>query len=82
MDPLIGEIALFPFDYAPLSWMTCEGQLVAIGNYQALFQLIGTTFGGNGTSTFALPDLRPSLPMREMGMRYCIAVQGIYPSTP
>ncbi len=57
-QPFIGMIALYGFSWAPRGWALCEGQLVAINQNQALFALIGTTFGGNGTTTFALPDLR------------------------
>ncbi|OPX85283.1 tail fiber protein [Pelotomaculum sp. PtaB.Bin117] len=79
MDPLLGDIQLFAFDFAPSNWMTCEGQTLNIATNQALFSLIGTKFGGNGTTTFCLPDLRNALPMQGMGMHYCIAIQGIYP---
>ena len=80
MDPLLGDIALFSFDFAPSYWMTCEGQTLQIASYQSLFTLIGTTFGGNGTTTFCLPDLRNAIPIQGIGMHYCIAIQGIYPS--
>ncbi len=80
MDPLLGDIALFSFDFAPSYWMTCEGQTLSISSYQSLFTLIGTTFGGNGTTTFCLPDLRNAIPIQGIGMHYCIAIQGIYPS--
>jgi microcystin-dependent protein len=58
MEPFIGQLALFGFDFVPTGWMRCEGQLLQIAQYQALYALLGTTFGGNGTTTFALPDLR------------------------
>ncbi len=80
MDPLLGDIELFAFDFAPSYWMPCEGQTLNIATNQALYTLLGTKFGGNGTTTFCLPDLRNALPMQEMGMHYCIAIQGIYPS--
>lgn len=80
MDPFLGDIELFAFDFEPIGWMFCEGQTLNIATNQALFSLIGTTFGGNGTTTFFLPDLRNALPMQGMGMHYCIAVQGIYPA--
>ena len=57
-QPFVGEIALVGFNFAPSGWATCSGQLMAIDQNQALFALIGTTFGGDGQSTFALPDLR------------------------
>jgi microcystin-dependent protein len=62
-DPFLGQIALFPYAFAPYGWAPCEGQVVAIAQYQALFNLIGTTYGGNGTTNFALPDLRSRVPI-------------------
>lgn len=58
MDPFIGQIQQFGFDFAPRGWQTCEGQTLAINANAALFSLLGTTYGGDGTSTFMLPDLR------------------------
>jgi microcystin-dependent protein len=57
-QPFLGEIRLVGFTFAPRGWMFCQGQLLPINNNQALFALLGTTYGGDGTSTFALPDLR------------------------
>jgi microcystin-dependent protein len=57
-DPFIGEMKMVGFGYAPRGWAFCEGQLLAISQNQALFSLLGTTYGGDGVSTFALPDLR------------------------
>ena len=57
-QPFIGEIALVGFNFAPQGWATCSGQLMAISQNTALFSLLGTTFGGDGQQTFALPDLR------------------------
>jgi microcystin-dependent protein len=57
-DPFIGEIRLFPFDFAPRGWAWCHGQLLPISQHTALFALIGTIYGGDGRTTFALPDLR------------------------
>ena len=56
--PFLAEVRLFGFNYAPVGWSQCNGQLLPINSYQALFALLGTTFGGNGTTNFALPDLR------------------------
>jgi microcystin-dependent protein len=56
--PFIGEIRGFSFSFAPRGWALCNGQLLPINTNQALFSLLGTTYGGNGTTTFALPDLR------------------------
>lgn len=57
-ESFLGEIKLIPFSYAPRNWATCDGQIIAIAQNQALFALLGTTFGGNGATTFALPDFR------------------------
>jgi microcystin-dependent protein len=57
-EPFLGEIRLFPFNFAPRNWTFCWGQILSIQQNAALFSLIGTTYGGNGTVTFALPDLR------------------------
>jgi microcystin-dependent protein len=57
-SPFIGEMRTFAFDFAPRSWAQCNGQLLPIAQNQALFSLLGTTYGGNGSTNFALPDLR------------------------
>jgi microcystin-dependent protein len=57
-DPFLGQITLFPYDFAPLGWADCQGQLLPISQNTALFSLLGTQFGGNGISNFALPDLQ------------------------
>jgi microcystin-dependent protein len=62
-QPYVGEIRMFAGNFAPAGWMFCEGQLLAISENETLFQLIGTTYGGDGQSTFALPDLRGRLPL-------------------
>ena len=58
MEPFIGQIQAFGFNFAPRGWAQCQGQLLAISQYTALFSLLGTTFGGDGRTTFGLPDLR------------------------
>jgi microcystin-dependent protein len=63
VDPFVGEIMLFAGNYAPRGWALCNGQLLPINQNQALFALLGTTYGGNGVTTFALPDLRGRVPM-------------------
>ena len=63
MDPFLGQIEAFPYPYAPRGWMFCAGQILPINQYQALFALLGVTYGGNGTSNFALPDLRGRIPL-------------------
>ncbi|MCU1677349.1 MAG: phage tail protein [Frankiales bacterium] len=62
-DPFVAEIRIFPFNFAPSGWAWCDGQLMPISQNTALFSLLGTTYGGNGTSNFALPNLQGSVPM-------------------
>jgi microcystin-dependent protein len=62
-DPFVAEIRIFPFNFAPKGWAWCDGQLMPISQNTALFSLLGTTYGGNGKSNFALPDLQGSAPM-------------------
>jgi microcystin-dependent protein len=64
-DPFIGEIRMFAGNFAPLGWAFCEGQVLPISENDALFTLIGTTYGGDGQETFALPDLRGRLPIHQ-----------------
>jgi microcystin-dependent protein len=63
MEPFLGEIRLVPFSFAPRGWAFCAGQLLPINQNQALFALLGTTYGGDGRTTFALPDLRGRVPI-------------------
>lgn len=63
MDPFIGEIRLFSFGRVPRGWALCNGQILSINTNQALFSLLGTTYGGDGRTTFALPDLRGRVPV-------------------
>ncbi|MGE5396519.1 MAG: tail fiber protein [Chitinophagales bacterium] len=72
--PAVGQICLMAFNYAPQGWADCNGSLMLISQNQALYSLIGTKFGGSG-STFALPNLQSPIP----GTRYCIALDGMYP---
>jgi microcystin-dependent protein len=62
-DPFLAEIRIFPFNFPPTAWATCNGQLIPISQNTALFALLGTTYGGDGKSTFALPDLQRRAPM-------------------
>ena len=64
-QPYVGEIRIFAGNFAPAGWMFCEGQLLPISENETLFQLIGTTYGGDGESTFALPDLRGRIPLHQ-----------------
>lgn len=74
-DPYVGEIRMFAGNFAPAGWMFCEGQLLAISENETLFQLIGTTYGGDGQSTFALPDLRGRIPIHQ-GNGFALAETG------
>ncbi|HVR08357.1 MAG TPA: tail fiber protein [Thermoanaerobaculia bacterium] len=74
-QPYVGEIRMFAGNFAPAGWMFCEGQLLPISEYETLFNLIGTTYGGDGQSTFALPDLRGRLPIHQ-GNGFTLAETG------
>lgn len=74
-QPYVGEIRMFAGNFAPAGWMFCEGQLLPISENETLFNLIGTTYGGDGQSTFALPDLRGRLPL-HMGNGFILAETG------
>lgn len=63
-DPFVAEIRIFPFNFAPKGWAWCDGQLLPLSQNTALFSLLGTTYGGNGKSNFALPDLQGRVPMQ------------------
>lgn len=63
MEPFIGQIIMFGGNFAPRGWALCDGQLLAISSHSALFSILGTTYGGDGRSTFGLPDLRSRVPM-------------------
>lgn len=74
-QPYVGEIRMFAGNFAPVGWMFCEGQLLPISENETLFQLIGTTYGGDGESTFALPDLRGRIPIHQ-GTGFILAETG------
>jgi microcystin-dependent protein len=65
--PYVGEIRMFAGNFAPLGWMLCQGQLLPISENETLFNLIGTTYGGDGQQTFGLPDLRGRAPIHQGG---------------
>ncbi len=77
MEPFLGQIELFPFGFAPEYWMYCDGSLLQISTNPPLYSLLGTAFGGDGTTNFGIPDLRNAAP--NPNMHYCIALAGIYP---
>lgn len=74
-QPFVGEIRMFAGNFAPAGWMFCEGQLLPISENETLFNLIGTTYGGDGQSTFALPDLRGRVPVHQ-GNGFILAETG------
>lgn len=80
-EPYIGEITIFGGNFAPLGWAFCDGSLLAISEYDTLFNLIGTTYGGDGQNTFAVPDLRGRVPIHvgrnaQTGTDYVIGQMG------
>jgi microcystin-dependent protein len=74
-QPYVGEIRIFAGNFAPAGWMFCDGQLLPISENETLFQVIGTTYGGDGESTFALPDLRGRIPNHQ-GNGFVLAETG------
>lgn len=83
MEPLIGQIQLFPYTYSPMYWAYCNGASIQINQNQALYSLLGFTFGGDGRTYFMLPDLRNSNPLQLTNqIKYCIATAGYYPDRP
>jgi microcystin-dependent protein len=74
-EPFLSEIRLMSFDFAPKGWAKCEGQLLPINQNQALFALLGTTYGGNGQTLFALPDLRGRTPI-HVGSGHTLGERG------
>ncbi len=62
-EPFLGQISVFGFNFAPRGWATCDGQMLPINQNQSLYSLLGTTYGGDGRTSFALPDLRGRLPL-------------------
>ncbi|MCP4147940.1 MAG: tail fiber protein [bacterium] len=79
MNQYLGTVKLFAIHYAPRGWLRCEGQLLQIEQYEPLYTLLGTTYGGNGETTFALPDLRDKAPAKDVF--YNIFVLPDYPGS-
>jgi microcystin-dependent protein len=75
MDPFMGEILIFSFDFAPRGWAACNGQLMKIVQNSALYALLGTMYGGDGKTTFALPDLQGRVPL-DVGAGFAVANKG------
>lgn len=78
MEDYLGNIQLFPYDFVPLGYMACNGASLSISQYSALYSLIGTTYGGDGSSNFNIPNMKGEEPIP--GLTYCICVSGIWPT--
>lgn len=78
-DPYLGEIQAFGFNFCPRGWAPLNGQLMAISQNTALFSLLGTFYGGNGTTTFALPTAKPIFTATGHPFTQCIALAGVFP---
>jgi microcystin-dependent protein len=79
-EPYLGEIQTFAFNFCPVGWLPLDGQLLPINQNQALFSLIGTIYGGDGVTTFALPKWGSIFTANGGALTPCIAVQGVFPS--
>jgi microcystin-dependent protein len=82
MEPILGEIRLLPFAFAPAGWLPCRGQVLNIVDHARPFSSLGTMFGGDSKATCARPDLRAHSPLAaiEGPVGYCICANGVYPS--
>ena len=80
MSPFLGSLLLVPYNFAPLGWAFCQGQLLPISQNAALFSVIGTNYGGDGLSTFALPNLTGPTDASGAALNWIIALQGVFPS--
>jgi len=76
VEPFIGQIQTFAFGFAPQGWLPCDGRLLEIQQYTALYELLGTLYGGNGQTTFGIPKIPPIAPQ---GPSYFICIQGAFP---
>jgi len=81
-NPFLGEIETFAFNFCPVGWAPLDGRLMSISQNTALFALLGTTYGGDGKTTFALPLVKPifTISPGEPQLLQCIALEGIFPS--
>ncbi|BAE82322.1 phage tail protein [Desulfitobacterium hafniense] len=80
LEILLGAIYLFPYPFVPKKWLICDGRSLPTAQYEPLFSLLGNTYGGDGKTTFALPNLIGAEP--HPNMKYCIAYSGIFPQRP
>ena len=82
MDPFVAEIRIFPFNFAPKGWAFCDGQILPLSQNTALFSLLGTTYGGDGKSNFALPNMQGNAPMHPGQGRACRCMIWARPAAP
>lgn len=80
VSPFVGEIRTFSFSFCPFGWLATNGQTVSITSYNTLFQLIGTKYGGDGVSTFGLPNTKIVQTVNKVKLTQCIAYLGVFPS--
>jgi microcystin-dependent protein len=80
VEPFLAQIMIFAGNFCPLGWLKTNGALLPISQYQALFALIGTLYGGNGTTDFALPNTQPIFTQTRQTFTECIAIEGVFPS--
>jgi microcystin-dependent protein len=80
MEAFIGSLSLVAFNFAPPGWMFCQGQTLPISQNQALFSLIGTTYGGDGVTNFKLPNLTGPTDASGATLNWMIAIYGVFPS--
>lgn len=78
--PYVGQIGTFGFKYCPYGWLPANGAKVPIATYTVLFDVIGTAYGGDGTTTFAVPNLKPIVSKNLSALTTCIAYLGVYPA--
>jgi len=81
-DPLLAEVTMFAGTFAPVGWAMCDGQVLPIDSNAALYSILGDRYGGDGTSTFALPDLKAYASGSGEGVNFIIATQGLFPPPP
>lgn len=77
VEPLLGEISMFAGNFAPRGWAFCDGQLIPISQNPALFSILGTTYGGDGRTTFGLPDLRGRSPIQQLSTLPLVKLKGL-----
>jgi len=80
ISPYLGQIMIFNGDFCPIGWVSTQGQILSIQQYQALFSLLGITYGGNGTTNFALPKTQTIRTKTGAPLTQCIALSGVYPA--